>query len=91
MECGVCQEEWLTPAKVSAQPSSGGDPSFSLLSFVVREFMEEALDSIETGSKKVNSHTFKFKSFQVNQLRATVEDFFADGHELYRGYVQVGS
>ena len=59
--------------------------------FVVREFMEEALDSIETGSKKVNSHTFKFKSFQVNQLRATVEDFFADGHELYRGYVQVGS
>lgn len=28
--------------------------------------------------------------FQVSQLRAMVEAFFANGHELYRGYVQVG-
>jgi len=38
--------------------------------------MEEALDSTETGSEK------------VDQLRKMVETVFADGHELYRGYVQ---
>ena len=63
-----------------------------LLTFVVREFMEEALDSTETGSKKVSFRALvdQCVGFQVSQLRAMVEAFFADGHELYRGYVQVG-
>ena len=54
--------------------------------------MEEALDSTETGLKKVSFHTLvgQCVGFQVSELRAMVEAFFADGHELYRGYVQVG-
>lgn len=51
------------------------DPGEQVSQTVRREFMEEALSSLESDPEKLEKD------------RAMVEDFFSSGQEIYRGYV----
>ena len=58
-----------------AIPGGMVDPGEKVSVTVKREFMEEALDSTGTGKDKLDS------------LSGMVDEFFAGGEEVYKGYV----
>ena len=60
---------------VWAIPGGMVEPGEKVSSTVKREFMEEALDSTDTAKEN------------AEELREMVEKFFAEGKEVYKGYV----